>query len=276
MSLGEQEEIEQTLLFPCPYIMQQSFGIVIISVFSITQILHQIQHSWGEDLCFCLEIPFLLLPAKTSPAGAHRSLGSDWSTKWNHASEKDVEKVWVFSWFLISQLGLIAKPWHNSATAGLTSFLLGLVIWQAAKTLRLKQQFLLGPVWNPLYTRVIPWLWLISARRVWAALLPDMKVRESRSTEPDAITHSLSSTGAALQDCWRQRGSFSSSKLNFSPAMRALSARDLLGTGNVIMGITWFVTGLIHPTRTESKTHPQTIFHIFYWNDSLKRYTLKG
>lgn len=151
--------------------------------------------------------------------------------------------------------------------AALTSFH---VIWQAAKTLRLKQQFLLGTMWNPLYPRVIPWLWLISARRVCCQIWRYERV-EALNQMPSHTLHLPLGLAAALQDCWCQRGSFSSSKLNFPPAMRAPSARSLLSTGNVIMRLTWFVTGLIHPTRTEYKTLPQTIFHMFFtemttWN----------
>lgn len=77
-----------------------------------------------------------------SPVGPHRPLGSDWSAKW----KEKMEKVQLFSWFIISQLRSLAKSWHNATAAGPTSFLLSLVIWQVAKTLGIKPQFLLSSV----------------------------------------------------------------------------------------------------------------------------------
>lgn len=60
--------------------------------------------------------------------------------------QREDRKCQLFSWSVISQLGPIAKSWHNTATAYLNSFLLSLVILQLARTLGIKEQFLLIPV----------------------------------------------------------------------------------------------------------------------------------
>lgn len=85
-------------------------------------------------------------PAASEDISSRSPLGSGQSGKWNHTTEEKMEKVQLFSWFITSHLEPIGKSWHNAATAGPTSFLLSLVIWQVAKTLGIKQQFLLRPV----------------------------------------------------------------------------------------------------------------------------------
>lgn len=90
-----------------------------------------------------------------TPAGEdisnRRPLRSNRSAKWSHTTEEKMEKVQLFSWFIISQLGPIAKSWHNATTAGPTSFVLSLVIWQVAKTLG---------IWNKFFWDQFKMLWM--------------------------------------------------------------------------------------------------------------------